>query len=112
MQRRIVKFTSNLFKVFEKHKENKKNIEDIKKKNQPINAKINLQPARTKNRLWMLEYAKEKLDDVDKVKFVYVDIHGNLKVVLNPLPVHYKSVFDFQTESEIDRLLFQLPYGV
>ena len=43
----------------------------------------------------MLEYAKEKLDDVKEVKFIYADTHGNLKVVLNPSPVHRKSVFDF-----------------
>ena len=43
----------------------------------------------------MLEYAKEKLDDVEEVKFIYADVHGNLKVVLNPSPVHHKSVFDF-----------------
>ena len=59
----------------------------------------------------MLEYAKEKLDDVDEVKFVYADMHGNLKVVLNPSPLHRKSVFDFQTESDIGRLLSQLSSG-
>ena len=45
------------------------------------------------------------------MKFVYVDIHGNLKVVLNPSPIHHKSVFDFQTESDFGRLLSQLPGG-
>ena len=73
--------------------------------------KINLQPLLTKNRLRMLEYAKEKLDDVEEVKFIYGDMHVNLKVVLNPPPVHRKSVFDFQTESDIGRLLSQLSGG-
>ena len=59
----------------------------------------------------MLEYAKEKLDDVDEVKFVYADMHGNLKVLLNLFPLHRKSVFDLQTESEIGRLLSQLSGG-
>ena len=59
----------------------------------------------------MLEYAREKLDDVDKMKFVYADVHGNLKVVLNPFPVHRKFVFNFQTESDIGRLLAQLSGG-
>ena len=59
----------------------------------------------------MLEYAKEKLDDVDEVKFVYPGMHGSLKVVLNPSPLHHKSVFDFQTESDIGRLLSQLSGG-
>ena len=59
----------------------------------------------------MLKYAKEKLDDVNEVKFVYTDIHGNLKVVLNLSPVHHKSVFDFQTKSDIGILLFQLSGG-
>ena len=59
----------------------------------------------------MLEYAKEKLNDVDEVKFVYADMHGNLKVVLKPSPLHSKSVFDFQTESDIGRLLSQLSGG-
>ena len=82
-----------------------------RKKKQPINVKINLQPLLTKNRLRMLEYAKEKLDDVDKAKFVYADMHGNLKVVLNPSPLHRKSVFDFQTEPDIGRLLSGLSGG-
>ena len=56
----------------------------------------------------MLEYTKEKLDDVEKVKFIFADIHGNPRVVLNLSPVHCKSVFDFQTESDIGRLILQL----
>ena len=58
----------------------------------------------------MLEYAKEKLDNVDEVKFVYADMHGNLKVALNPYPVHCKPVFDFQAEIDIVRLLSQLSH--
>ena len=41
----------------------------------------------------MLEYDKEKLDDVDEVKFLYADMHKNLKVVLNPSPVHLSLCF-------------------
>ena len=59
----------------------------------------------------MLKYAKEKLDDVEELKFIYADVHGNFKVVLNPSPVHRKSVFDFQTESYTGRLLPQLSGG-
>ena len=59
----------------------------------------------------MLEYAKEKLDDVEEEKFIYADMHENLKVILNLSPVHRKSVFDFQTESDIGRLLSQLSGG-
>ena len=59
----------------------------------------------------MLEYAKKKLDDVEEVKFIYPDMHGNFKVVLNLSPVHCKSVFDFQTESHIGTLLSQLSGG-
>ena len=73
--------------------------------------KINLQPSLTKNRLQMLEYAQEKLDDVKEEKFIYADMHENLKVILNLSPVHRKSVFDFQTESGIGRLLLQLSGG-
>ena len=43
--------------------------------------KINLQHSLTKNRTRMLECAKEKLDDVEEVKFIYADMHGNLNVV-------------------------------
>ena len=56
----------------------------------------------------MLKYTKEKVDDVDEVRFIYADMHRNLKVVLNPFPLHRKFVFDFQTESDICRLLSQL----
>ena len=59
----------------------------------------------------MLKYAKEKLGDVKEVKFIYADMHGNLKVVLNLSPVHHESVFDFQTESDSGRLLLQLSGG-
>ena len=58
----------------------------------------------------MLEYAKEKPDDIEEVKF-YADMHGNLKVVLNLSPVHCKSVFDLQIESDIGRLLLQFLGG-
>ena len=58
----------------------------------------------------MLEYAKEKPDGIEEVKF-YADMHGNLKVVLNLSPVHCKSVFDLQIESDISRLLLQFPGG-
>ena len=61
-----------------------------------------------KNRLRMLEHAEEKLENIDEVKFTYADMHGNLKIVLNPSPVQHKSVFDFQTQSDIGRLLSQL----
>ena len=73
--------------------------------------KINLQHSSVENQLWMLKYAKEKLGDVKEVKFIYADMHGNLKVVLNLSPVHHKSVFDFQTESDSGRLLLQLSGG-
>ena len=52
LQCTIVKFTSDSFKekVFKKHKKNKKKIiKDQKKKKQPINVKIKLQPSLTKN---------------------------------------------------------------
>ena len=45
------------------------------------------------------------------MKFVYVDMHGNLKVVLNSSSVHCRSVFDFKTESDIGILLAQLTGG-
>ena len=35
-------------------------------------------------------------------------MHENLKVVLNPSPVHRKSVFDVQAEWDTGRLLWQL----
>ena len=59
----------------------------------------------------MLEYAKEKLDHVGEAKFVYVDMHGNLKIVLNLSPVNSKYVSDFQTELDIGRFLVQLSGG-
>ena len=59
----------------------------------------------------MLEYAKEKLENIDEVKFIYADMHGNLRIVLNPSPIQRKSVFDFQTQSNIGRLLLQLSVG-
>ena len=82
-----------------------------KRKKKSINVKINLQLSLTKNQLQILEYTKEKLDDVQEVKFIHADIHGNLKVVPNPSPVQCKSVFDFQCESDIGRLLLQLSSG-
>ena len=59
----------------------------------------------------MLQYAKEKLDDIEEIRFIYVDIPGNLKAVLNLSPVHRKSVFDFHSASENGRLLSQLSGG-
>ena len=59
----------------------------------------------------MLEHAEEKLENINEVKFTYADMHGNLKIVLNPSPVQHKSVFDFQTQSDIGRLLSQLSVG-
>ena len=57
----------------------------------------------------MLKYAKEEWSW--EVKFIYENMHGNLKVALNLSPVHRKSVFDFQTESDIGTLLLQLSGG-
>ena len=69
-------------------------IENQNKENQPFNLKstYNLHKQRTS---WGCSNTQEKLHDVDKVKFVYADMYGNLKIVPNPSPLHHKSVFDF-----------------
>ena len=105
-QRRIVKFTSE--RVFMKHKQRKKAyIEKQKKANKPVPIRLNFQPSLTKRRLELLQYAKEKLTAVKEVKFSYVDMHGNLKVVLNT-PIRNRYVVDFKTKEDIGEILASL----
>ena len=60
---------------------------------------FNLQPSLTKRRLKLLQYAKEK--------FLYADMHGNLKVVLNP-PIGNRYVVDFKTKEDVGHILASL----
>ena len=58
---------------------------------QPTKTKINLQLSLANNQLQMFKHTNKKLGNVNKVKFVYMNIHGNYKIVLIPSTVYQKS---------------------
>ena len=106
-QLRIVKFTSDNFKesVFIKHKNRIKNyVADQKKKKKPVKVNIKLQPSLTKQRIDLLKLANEKTKDVERIKFPYADMHGNLKIRLNS-PINNRYIIDFQTEDDITNII-------
>ena len=106
-QCRIVKFTSDSFKerLFMKNKQRKKAyIEKQEKANKPVSIRFNFEPSLTKRQLELLQYAKEKLTAVKEIKFLYADMHGNLKVVLNT-PIRNRYVIGFKTKKDVGQIL-------
>ena len=100
-QQRIVKFKTDSFKekICMAQKERKKRD----KRRLPVN----LEPSLTQRRIELLSNAKDKTKDNDLVKFVYVDMHGTLKIVLQN-PLKCKFVYSFNTELELDKILSKL----
>ena len=64
-------------------------------KKQPANIKINVQLSVTKNPLQMHKKTNKKLGNANKRKFFYVNINGNLKIVLVPSTVYQKPFVHF-----------------
>ena len=100
-QARIIKFTTHSFKekVFLQHKRNKK-IDNGKKKKNPKHKsqmQLNAQPSLSRNRIDLLRKANEAIEGNENFKFAYVDMHGNLKFVLNK-PLNRKYVKHFRSE--------------
>ena len=50
----------------------------------------------------------DKMQDNDYIKFVFADMHGNLKLILNE-PIDNKYVYGFKTEEDIDETLSLIP---
>ena len=47
----------------------------------------------------MLSYAEELIGDIEEIKFVYADMHGNLKLFLNErINQKYANYFTMPTE--------------
>ena len=51
----------------------------------------------------MHKKTNKRLGNANKVKFFYMNINGNVKIVLVPSTVYQKSSFIFQTESDTGR---------
>ena len=64
-------------------------------KKQPANTKINVQLSITKNPLQMHKKTNKRVGNANKVKFFYMNINGNLKIVLVPSTVYQKSFVHF-----------------
>ena len=64
-------------------------------KKQPANTKNNVQLSITKNPLQMHKKTNKRLGNANKVKFFYMNINGNLKIVLVPSTVYQKSSVHF-----------------
>ena len=68
---------------------------------------VNFKPSLTWRRIELLSNANDKIKDNDSVKFVYADMHGRLKIVLQN-PLKRKFVYSFNTEIELDKTLSKL----
>ena len=55
----------------------------------------------------LLANATYKIKDNDSVKFVYADMHGALKIVLQNL-LNFKYIYSFNIETELDKILSKL----
>ena len=54
----------------------------------------------------LLEYADNVVKEIEAVKFVYDDTHGNLKMMFNE-PVNSKSVYAFNSKIELaERIIY------
>ena len=71
---------------------------------------FNLQPLPTKRQLELLQYVKEKLTAIKEAKFLYADIHGNLKIVQNT-SIRNRWVVGFKTKEDIGQILPSLGIG-
>ena len=110
----LVKFKYDHFKevIHKVHKQRKKyNATKRQKNNQPVKVPINLQPCLTKYRFKLLQFAGEKFEDIWQVKFVFADMPGNLKVMLN-WPPKNRHVLDFKTESDVIEILSVLESSI
>ena len=103
-QSRIIKFTTHSFKekLFIKHKQNKKNDIEKRKQNPKLKSTIqlNVQSSLSRFQIELLKKGNEAIKDNENFKFAYVDMHGNLKFVLNN-PLTGKYVKQFINENDI-----------
>ena len=100
-QQRIVKFKSDSFKekIYMAQKERKK-----RDKRRRL---VNFKQSFTQRRIELLSNANYKIKDNDSVKFIYADMHGTLKTVLQN-SLKRKFVHGFNTEIELDKILSKL----
>ena len=77
-----------------------KKIDNGKKKKNPKHKsqmQLNAQPSLSRNRIDLLRKANEAIEGNENFKFAYVDMHGNLKFVLNK-PLNRKYVKHFRSK--------------
>ena len=70
-------------------------------------SEFKFQPLLTKRRIKLLGLANEKFWEVDQVTFAYVDMHGNIKIMLR-FPVQCKYVLGIQSENDIVNIVSRL----
>ena len=66
--------------------------------------RLNVQPSLSRNRIDLLRKANEAIEGNENFKFAYVDIHGNLKLVLNK-PLNRKYIKHFWSEEDITNIM-------
>ena len=100
----MIKFTTHSFKekVFSKHKQNKKNDTEKRKQNPQLKSRIqlNVQPSLSRFQTELLKKANEVIEDNGNFKFVYADMHSNLKFILNNT-LNVKYVKHFRNKNDI-----------
>ena len=109
-QLRIVKFTRGSFKetIYKRHKSSIKTYtSNQRRKKLPFKINIKLQLSPTSQGLKLLKIARDRTSKMEKVKFTYADVHGNLKFTLNT-PVKDRYVTDFKTEEDITNLWMKI----
>ena len=66
--------------------------------------RLNVQPSLSPNRTDLLRKANEATEGNENFKFAYVDMHGNLKFILNK-PLNRKYVKNFRNEEDIVNII-------
>ena len=66
--------------------------------------RLNVQFSLSRNRIDLLRKANEAIEGNENFKFAYVDIHGNLKLVLNK-PLNRKYIKHFRSEEDITNIM-------
>ena len=62
--------------------------------------RLNVQPSLSRNRIDLLRKANDAIEGNEKFKFVYADMRGSLKFILNE-PLNRKYVKHFRSEEDI-----------
>ena len=114
-QQRIIKFKRDSFKevVYRKHKNR---IKMTKRNQRRDNANVGIRPngikfkpSLTKRRIDRLEYPDNLVKDIEAVKFIYADMHGNLKVIFYE-SVNRKFVHAFNSKMELAEMISKIDY--